>query len=89
MSQSNEDIISKAIGIPKIDDLGKYLGTPNISKRVTKATFQYIIDRVDKRLTDWRTKCLTSTTYHSYQVHPHYHSHLHDANLSTTTNSLR
>ena len=58
MSQSNEDIISKAIGIPKIDDLGKYLGTPNISKRVTKATFQYIIDWVDKRLTDWRTKAL-------------------------------
>ena len=52
--------ISSVIGIPITDDLGKYLGVPTLSRRVNKATFQYVIDRVDKRLTGWRTKCIVT-----------------------------
>ncbi|KAJ8442848.1 hypothetical protein Cgig2_016314 [Carnegiea gigantea] len=40
-------------------DLGNHLGVPTLSKRVTKATFQQAVDRVDKRLTGWATKCLS------------------------------
>ena len=51
--------ISATINIPVTDDLRKYLGVRTLSKRVTKSTFQYIVDWVDKRLTGWRTKCLS------------------------------
>ena len=51
--------ISDIIGIPCIEDLGKYLGVPTLSKRVTRATFQHILDRVEKRLSGWRTKFLS------------------------------
>ena len=34
------------------DDLGKYLGVPNITGRVTKSTFQEVVHRVGKRLAD-------------------------------------
>lgn len=50
-SQSEAETISDIIEIPITEDLGKYLGVPTLSKKVTKATFQHVIDRVDKRLT--------------------------------------
>jgi len=50
--------ISDIISIPVPEDLGKHLGVPTLSKEVTNTTFQHVIDRVDKRLTGWRTKCL-------------------------------
>jgi len=51
--------ISAVLGYTAVDDLGMYLGVPALSKRVTKATFQCIVDRVEKRLSGWRTKCLS------------------------------
>lgn len=42
--------ISRILGIVVTYDLGFYLGMPTINGRVTKATFQHIIDKVDKRL---------------------------------------
>jgi len=51
--------ISTEVGIPVADDLGKYLGVPTLSRKVSKTTFQHVIDRVDKRLTRWRTKYLS------------------------------
>ena len=56
---SDAAIINESLRIPMADELGKYLGVPTLSKRVTKSTFQYIVDRVDKQLTGWRTKCLS------------------------------
>jgi len=44
--------ISSVIGIPITDDLGKYLGVPTLSRRVNKATFQYVIDRWINALRD-------------------------------------
>lgn len=51
MSYSDAAKISGALGIPIADDLGKYLGVPTLPKRVTESTFQYVVDRVDKRFT--------------------------------------
>ena len=59
LNDSKAKVISDIIGIPITEDLGKYLGVPTLSKRVTKAPFQHVVDRVDKRLSDWRTKCLS------------------------------
>ena len=46
MNQDEVDNISEALDIPSTDDLGKYLGVPTLLRRVIKATFQYVIDRV-------------------------------------------
>lgn len=35
--------------------VGKYLGVPIFHKRVTKSTFQFIINKVDQRLSAWKT----------------------------------
>ena len=59
VNQTEVERISATIDILVTDDLGKYLGVPTLSKRVTKGMFQYIVDRVDKRLMGWRTKCLS------------------------------
>ncbi|GKA76430.1 reverse transcriptase [Tanacetum coccineum] len=50
------DEVSEILRIDHTDDLGYYLGMPTINGRVTKATFQNIINKVDKRLSGWKTK---------------------------------
>ena len=41
-----------------MEDLRRYLGVPTITGRVTKATFQGVIDKVEKCLAGWKTKYL-------------------------------
>ncbi|KAJ8436976.1 hypothetical protein Cgig2_012263 [Carnegiea gigantea] len=43
----------------RFQDLGKYLGVPTINGKVTKETFREVVQRVDKRLSGWKTKCLS------------------------------
>lgn len=38
------------------DDLGKYLGVPILHKRVNQGSFLFILDKVDKRLGNWKAK---------------------------------
>ena len=40
------------------EDLGKYLDVPTIHGRITKSTYQEVVQRVDRRLAGWKTKCL-------------------------------
>ena len=51
--------ICNVLGISKTDDLGRYLGVPTINGRVTRATFQEVLSKVDKRLAGWKTKYLS------------------------------
>ncbi|GKE01820.1 hypothetical protein Tco_1389803 [Tanacetum coccineum] len=51
--------VSGILRIDHTDDLGFYLGMPTINGRVTKATFQHIIDKVGKRLSEWKAKCIS------------------------------
>ncbi|KAJ8440029.1 hypothetical protein Cgig2_020517 [Carnegiea gigantea] len=44
----------------RLEDLGRYLGTPTINGRVTKHTFDSIMNRVDKRLAGWKTRILSN-----------------------------
>lgn len=48
------------LGTAKTDDLGKYVGVPTIDDRVTKASYQEIITRVDCKLAGWKAKCLST-----------------------------
>ncbi|OMP13818.1 putative ribonuclease H protein [Corchorus olitorius] len=45
--------------MPSTNDLGKYLGVPLIHERVTKATFKEIVEKVQGRLSSWKSKLLT------------------------------
>jgi len=51
--------ICETLGMECTGNLGKYLGIPTINGRVTKATFQEVVQRVDERLAGWKTKCLS------------------------------
>ncbi|KAE8664276.1 hypothetical protein F3Y22_tig00112801pilonHSYRG00014 [Hibiscus syriacus] len=52
------NVITQNLGFEAVQDLGKYLGVPLLHKRVTKATFRYMIERVEQRLTGWAARTL-------------------------------
>ncbi|OMP01704.1 reverse transcriptase [Corchorus capsularis] len=51
--------MSSLLGIPSTNDLGKYLGVPIIHGRVTKATFKEIVEKVQRKLSTWKSKLLS------------------------------
>ncbi|CAL9024686.1 unnamed protein product, partial [Prunus brigantina] len=51
--------IATICGSPLTSCLGKYLGVPLIHTRVTKATYQEIIDKVQRRLSSWKSHTLS------------------------------
>jgi len=53
-------IISEELEIPRTNDLGRYLGMPTLHNRVTKQTFARLSERVNKRLSGWKAKLLSS-----------------------------
>lgn len=56
--QVKEDI-SNPFGYRRTDDLGKYLGIPILHKRVSNHTFQFLLDKVNNRLSNWKGKMLS------------------------------
>jgi len=56
---SQIDKICNILGMESTDDLGRYLGVPTINGRVTRAQYQYVLERLDKRLAGWKTTCLS------------------------------
>lgn len=50
--------LSEVLDIPITTDLGKYLGMPIINGRMTKETYRFIVDKVNARLSGWRSKYL-------------------------------
>jgi len=42
-----------------VNDLDKYLGVPLLHKRVTKGTYQYLIHKVQQKLSGWKAKTLS------------------------------
>ena len=53
--------IGNALGISVTHDLGCYLGMPLLHSRVTKTTYQSILDKVEMRLTGWNAAHLSFT----------------------------
>jgi len=58
-SQVMAERICKVLEMSCTDDLGRYLGVPTLHGQVTRATYQGVIDRVDKQLAGWKSKCLS------------------------------
>lgn len=46
-------------GSPLTSDLGKYLGVPLIHKRITRNTYNYLLDKVSTRLASWKARTLS------------------------------
>lgn len=51
--------IVKICGSPSTDNLGKYLGMPLIHSRINKYTYANIVDKVQNRLSGWKSKSLS------------------------------
>lgn len=51
--------ISAALGIPKVMDMGKYLGVPSFHGRLMKDTFAGILDRIRLKLAGWKANSLS------------------------------
>ncbi|QHN91722.1 Putative ribonuclease H protein family [Arachis hypogaea] len=50
--------ISEALGFPRTNDLGKYLGVLLLRSRVTKNTYHEIIQKLNTRLSNWKASSL-------------------------------
>lgn len=59
MDREAQGVISKALNIKATDDLGLYLSMPMLTSSVTREKFQYICERIDRKLMGWKTKYLS------------------------------
>lgn len=55
--------IAAITGFTFTNDLGKYLGVPLLHNRVTKATYAYIIKKVQCKLTSWNLQNLRESNH--------------------------
>ena len=51
--------ISDNMGVSRTQNLGKYLGMPLIHSKVTSRTYPEFVEKVNKRLAGWKSKCLS------------------------------
>ncbi|XP_021726206.1 uncharacterized protein LOC110693390 [Chenopodium quinoa] len=51
--------ISEALGMDVTEDLGFYLGMPTLTNTVTKQTYAYLCEKIDRRLSGWKSKYLS------------------------------
>ncbi|CAL1366122.1 unnamed protein product [Linum trigynum] len=56
---SNRRDICNRLGIQETDDLGRYLGVPVLHGIISKTTFKYILEKIDRKLTAWKAKTLS------------------------------
>jgi len=59
VSRDMERLITAESGIGSTRDLGKYLGMPILQKRINKATYGEVLEKVNSRLTGWKSRTLS------------------------------
>ncbi|OMO67719.1 reverse transcriptase [Corchorus olitorius] len=57
-SGGNARLVSSILGIGTTNDLGKYLGIPLVHKKVGGALYRELINKVNTRLSGWKSKVL-------------------------------
>lgn len=55
-------VLSANFGIPLTGDLGKYLGVPLMHNRMNGRMFGYVVEKMRKKLSGWKTKFLSKST---------------------------
>lgn len=58
-SEVQKDVVRNAIGISSVEHHGKYLGLPALISKSKKVIFNYIKERLWKRLQGWKGKLLS------------------------------
>lgn len=56
---STADSLSRSLGVPTTHALGKYLGFPVIHHRVSKQSYEFLVDKVRKKLSGWKARTLS------------------------------
>ncbi|CAJ2674072.1 unnamed protein product [Trifolium pratense] len=59
VSQVVQNSITNILGVQAVLGTGKYLGLPSMVGRSKKQTFNYIKDRVWRKINSWSSKCLS------------------------------
>lgn len=54
-----EDSRAEIAGIPRLKNMGKYLGVPSVHGRATASIYSPIIDTIQGRLEGWKSKILS------------------------------
>ncbi|GAU10142.1 hypothetical protein TSUD_420060, partial [Trifolium subterraneum] len=57
--QVDQHNISTTLGVQAVLGTGKYLGLPSLIGRSKKSTFNFIKDRIWKKINSWSSKCLS------------------------------
>lgn len=63
VSNSHIVVLSAAIHIPSMNDFKTYLGFMVLHKRKNNHRFTHLVDKVRKKLTNWKGFTLSSTSY--------------------------
>ena len=53
-----KDQLAGILGLPTMDRIGTYLGTPIFTSRRTASSYEYLVDNIRKRIEGWQTKYL-------------------------------
>lgn len=59
VSSERASILSNRFCIPLTRDLGRYLGMPLLHGRATTATYNYLVEKVSKRLAAWKGRLMS------------------------------
>ncbi|KAH1031338.1 hypothetical protein J1N35_043512 [Gossypium stocksii] len=59
MEESEKEMLRKEVGFQLVNDLGTYLGVPLLLNRVTKGTFQFLIDKFQRKLNGFDARLLS------------------------------
>ena len=66
MDPDQRDILSNTLGFSSTDNLGKYLGFPLKHVRTWKHDFDFVLDRVKKKLARWKANLLSMADWFSF-----------------------
>lgn len=56
---ASKNNLSRVSGFQITYDIGKYLGVPILHDHVSRRSFHFILEKVNKRLSNWKTKTLS------------------------------
>ena len=59
MDPDQRDLLSNTLGFSSTDNLGKYLGFPLKHAGARKHDFDFVLDRVKKKLAGWKANLLS------------------------------
>ncbi|GAU10423.1 hypothetical protein TSUD_421820 [Trifolium subterraneum] len=59
IAEQNALMLSQGLGIEQTNDLGIYLGAPMLHQRASRNSYSFILDKMRKKLTSWKTNNLS------------------------------